>query len=249
MTRALGCPRHNWARRGFFGTSIIFLAAGLVIPTTQAFAQRVLGIDVSTYQGDLSTTSWETFKRATNQQVSGVFGDGRDFTFIRASRGGTTGEDHRSGGYPFGDRTLTNLSQRYDDPYFVQNITRATAAGLLAGPYHFARPDIIASTGNSGGVSNNGIDEANHMIQMAGAWMRPGYLLPAFDLEAGQTERSATELTAFCVAFSDRIYEVMGIRPMMYINGSYANYLQPSIVPAFPVLWSARWPNQSDPDS
>src|SRR5439155_8866430 len=193
--------------------------------------------------------SWATFKRATNTQVSGVFGDGRDFVFIRASRGGTTGEDHRSGGYPVGDRTFTNLSQRYDDPYFVQNITRATAAGLLAGPYHFARADIIETTGNSGGIENNGTDEANHMIEMAGAWMRPGYLLPAFDLEAGQTERTSAELTAFCIEFSDRIYQVMRIRPMIYINGSYANYVQASIVPGFPVLWSARWPNQADPNS
>jgi autotransporter-associated beta strand protein len=38
----------------------------------------------------------------------------------------------------------------------------------------------------------------------------------------------------------------MGIRPMIYINGSYASYLQSSIVNAFPVLWSARWPNQTN---
>src|SRR5439155_23271005 len=251
MTQAPGCRRRNWAGllflRGSSATTIIF-AAALLIPATGS-AQRVLGIDISAYQGDLSTTSWATFKRATNQQVSGVFGDGRDFVFIRASRGGTTGEDHRSGGYPVGDRTFTNLSQRYDDPYFVQNITRATAAGLLAGPYHFARADIIETTGSSGGIANNGTDEANHMIEMAGGWMRPGYLLPAFDLEAGQTERTSAELTAFCIEFSDRIYQVMRIRPMIYINGSYANYVQASIVPGFPVLWSARWPNQSDPNS
>lgn len=216
---------------------------------TTASAQRVAGIDVSAWQGNISTANWATLKRATNQQVNGVYGDGRDFVFIRTSRGGTTGEDHRSGGYPSGDNTFTNLSQRYDDPYFVQNITRATAAGLLAGPYHFARPDIIASTGNAGGIANSGRDEANHMIEMAGAWMRPGYLLPVFDLEAGQLQRSSAELTTFCVEFADRIHEVMGIRPIIYINGNYANYVQASIVPAFPVLWSARWPNQADPDS
>src|SRR2546423_15395265 len=99
MTQAPGCPRRIWARLLFFRTSnttrTIIIAATLLIPATRAPAQRVLGIDVSAYQGDLSTTSWATFKRATNQQVNGVFGDGRDFVCIRASRGGTTGEDHR----------------------------------------------------------------------------------------------------------------------------------------------------------
>ncbi|HKQ38437.1 MAG TPA: GH25 family lysozyme [Verrucomicrobiae bacterium] len=204
---------------------------------------------MSTHQGEITTDEWATFHRPTNQAVNSILGDGRDFAFIRASRGGTTGEDHRSGGYPAGDRTLTNLSQRYDDPYFVQNITRATAAGLIAGPYHYGRADVVATTGNSGGIANTGRDEANHMIEMAGAWMRPGYLLPVFDLEAGQSERTSAELTAFAIEFSDRIYEVMGIRPTVYCGGNYTTYVQASIVNAFPNLWIARWPNQTDPAS
>jgi len=55
-----------------------------------------------------------------------------------------------------------------DDPYFVQNINRATAAGLFAGAYHFARPDVIVGTVNSDGstvtVANTGTDEADHFI-------------------------------------------------------------------------------------
>src|SRR6266850_6245249 len=100
-------------------------------------AQRLLGLDVSAHQADISTTEWATLKRPTNQQVGGVFGDGRDFVIIRSSRGGTTGYDHRQGGYPSGNSTAFTQSERYDDPYFVQNITRATNAGLFAGTYHF----------------------------------------------------------------------------------------------------------------
>ena len=77
---------------------------------------RSLGIDVSTYQGSL--LNWATLK-STNT---------RDFVLIRYSRGGTTGEDHRQGGYNSPTNTFYNLSQRYDDPYFVTNITTATAA-------------------------------------------------------------------------------------------------------------------------
>jgi GH25 family lysozyme M1 (1,4-beta-N-acetylmuramidase) len=230
--------------------------------TSVAQGWRSLGIDVSTYQGNISAANWATLKRATNVQVGGIFGDGRDFVMIRSTRGGTTGEDHRQGGYPSGNNTFYDFSQRYDDPYYVQNINRATAAGLFAGTYHFARPDVIATTLNSDGVTtagtnNTGTDEANHMLQMASPWMRPGFLPPALDLEAGDGIRTDNEMAQFCVDFSDRIYAVMGIRPAIYINGNYAaNILQtatspsPALVAAdFPTLWSARWPNQADPNS
>ena len=37
-------------------------------------------------------------------------------------------------------------------------------------------------------------EQANHMIEMARAWMRPGYLLPVHDLEAGISQRTSDEL-------------------------------------------------------
>lgn len=236
---------------------------------TPVLAQRLLGLDVSAYQGEITTTEWDTFKRPTNQQVGGISGDGRDFVIIRSSRGGTTGEDHRQGAYPSGNNTFFSQSERYDDPYFVQNITRATAAGLFAGAYHFARPDVIVGTVNSDGstvaVANTGTDEANHFMQMAGPWMRPGYLPPMYDFEAGQSQRTAEQLAQFSIDFSNRIYQVMGIRPSIYINGSYNGTLasasaplrdqiaqppanEPSVVsPAYPTLVIARWPNQTNP--
>src|SRR5204863_61282 len=78
---------------------------------------------------------------------------------------------------------------------------------------------------NAAGMANTGADEANHMLQMASPWMRPGYLPPVLDLEAGISQRTSAELTTFCIDFSDRIYNVMGIRPMIYINGNYAGYV------------------------
>ncbi len=216
---------------------------------TPAEAQpvRVLGLDVSAWQGSLSTTTWATLKRPTAQG-----GDGRDFVLIRSSRGGTTGEDHRQGGYASGNNTFYNFSQRYDDPYFVQNINRATAAGMFAGSYHFDRADVLASTLNSdgvttAGVANSGIDEADHMLQMAGPWMRPGYLLPVLDLEAGASQYTAAGLSSWAVAFSDRIYQQMGIRPIVYVNSSYANSeVNSTVATTMPVLWIAR-PSTGDP--
>jgi GH25 family lysozyme M1 (1,4-beta-N-acetylmuramidase) len=245
--------------------AIAVVSAGAFLAATEsALAQRLLGIDVSAWQGNLSTTNWNTLHNT----------NGRDFVFIRASRGGTTGFDHDNDGLLTssancnGVSTTSCLSNRYDDPYFGQNITRATNAGLFAGPYHRIQAQIIATTPNSGGIANTGTDEADHFMQMAGAWMRPGYLPPVLDFEDGDGVRTDQEMAQFALDFSNRIYAVMEIRPAIYTNGNYAQNVlgggttaqrselaqqsstPPGVVsPAFPTLWSARWPNQGDPNS
>lgn len=237
--------------------TIALLWALLLGGACPAFAQiqRVLGLDISAWQGNISQTTWNNIRTNENRQ----------FIILRSSRGGTTGyynQNNANNNNPPGQNTF---SQRYDDPYYIQNINRVTTAGMFAGSYHFSRPDIIATTLNSGGIPNSGADEADHFIQMAGPWMRPGYLVPVHDLEAGDGIRSDNELTQFCIDFSNRIYEKTGIRPAIYINGNYtANILQtataslrdqiakppanvPSVVaPCYPTLWDARWPNQTN---
>ena len=224
--------------------------------TASAQVTRLLGLDISAWQGNISQTTWNNAR--TN--------DNRQFILLRSSRGGTTGVYNQN--YPNNNFGTNTLSQRYDDPYYVQNMNRVPAAGMYAGSYHFSRPDIIATTTNSAGIPNSGADEADHFIQMAGPWMRPGYLVPVHDLEAGDGIRTDNEMAQFTLDFSDRIYQQMGIRPAIYINGNYAEFIlgaaaaalrnqlaQPSanpptpISPAAPQLWSARWPNQANPGS
>lgn len=232
------------------------IAVCLLCANPSARAQRLLGLDISAWQGNISQTTWNNFRNVEN----------RRFVILRSSRGGTTGYyDQNDSDNSNGRNTL---SQRYDDPYFIQNINRATAAGIYAGSYHFSRPEIVESTQNSGGIRNSGADEADHFIQMAGPWMRPGYLVPIHDLESGDGIRTDDEMAQFCIDFSNRIYARMGIRPGIYINGNYtANILQtasaslrdqlarpaanrPSVIaPCYPVLWVARWPNQTDPNA
>jgi autotransporter-associated beta strand protein len=253
MVRGMGMMRHHlWV---LVPGVVVALSA---VAAAQSSGNRLLGIDVSAWQGNISQSTWNNIRSVNDRQ----------FVFVRATRGGTTGVDKRAGGYPAGDNTSYTLSQRYDDPYFVQNINRATAAGMFAGSYHFARPDIIATTTNAGGVANSGRDEADHYLEMAGAFMRPGYLLPTFDLEAGDAIRSDNDIAQYSIDFSNRIYEATGIRPMIYLNGNYAaNVLagastarrdllakpvaqQPSLAgPAFSKLWTARYTNQSNPDA
>ena len=212
-------------------TRLLVVSLALLCFLDETRAQRSLGIDLSAWQGSLSQRTWNRLHTNDNQ----------DFAFIRSSRGGTTGYADNGPGSPTGPETL---SRRYDDPYFVQNITRATNAGMLAGPYHFSRPDI---------VSNTGADEADHFIEMAGAWMRPGYLMPVHDLEAGEGFRSDNQLAQFTLDFSDRIHEVMGIRPAIYVNGNYAHNviggasstLRSQVVESHPILWVARPREQS----
>jgi len=234
------------------------LVALTTVAAAQSSGNRVLGIDVSAWQGNISQTTWNNLRSR----------DKRHFVFVRATRGGTTGVDKRAGGFPSSDNTTFTLSQRYDDPYFVQNMNRATAAGMFAGSYHFARPDIVSTTTNSGGIANSARDEADHYLQIAGAFMRPGYLLPTFDLEAGDGIRTDNALAQYSIDFSNRIHEAMQIRPMIYLNGNYAHNVlgrasvarrdqlakpaatQPSLAgPAFSQMWLARYVNQANPDA
>jgi len=232
----------------------VALCVAWLSATVPALAQqRVLGLDVSAWQQNISQTTWNNIRNVED----------RRFVFIRSSRGGTTGYYNQNN--PNNTNGQNTLSQRYDDPYFIQNINRSTTAGMFAGPYHFSRPDVIESTLNSGGIRNSGADEADHFMQMAGPWMRPGYLAPVHDFEAGDGIRTDSEMAQFCIDFSNRIYERTGIRPAIYINGNYAAFVlggatpalrnqlaQPAaspptvVLPCYPTLWSARWPNQTN---
>ncbi len=238
----------EWSAR-VMGMRILLAAvpAALIVAAVPASGQqRALGSDISYWNCGSSSTG------ISQDNWNAAYAAGRrEFVFIRATRGGTTGVDQRQG--TPGGGTVATLAHRYDDPRFIQNIQRATSAGMVAGPYHFARPDV---------AGNTGADEADHFIQMAGAWMRPGYLIPVFDQEAGS---GSDALAQFAIDFSDRLYAAMRIRPCMYINGNYSSILQgaaaarrnalaqpaacaPSAIgPAFPVLWNARYSDNTNP--
>src|SRR5688572_28070658 len=118
-----------------FSVRLLAVVAALCAAHPAALAQqpRVLGIDLSAWQGGL--LDWDELRNVNNRQ----------FAFIRSSRGGSTGYDHLRVGYSASNpdnNDAFNLSQRYDDPWFVHNITTATSVGMLAGPYHFGRMDV-----------------------------------------------------------------------------------------------------------
>ncbi len=223
------------------------LAALLASPLPASAQTRALGTDISYWNCGTSSTgisqaNWNT------AYSTGL----REYVFMRATRGGTTGQNQASG-TPGGGSGLSG-TQRYDDSRFVQNLIRARTAGMIVGPYHFARPDVVGNTGT---------DEADHFIQMAGPWMRPGYMMPMYDQEASSAG-GADALVQFAMDFSDRIYAVMQIRPCIYINGSYSGTFAsataarrdaiakpaaftPSVVgPDYPMLWDAYYTTNLD---
>jgi GH25 family lysozyme M1 (1,4-beta-N-acetylmuramidase) len=71
----------------------IALLAWTATASAQSSGNRVLGIDVSAWQGNISQTTWNNLRSIENRQ----------FSFMRATRGGTTGFDKRAGGYPSSD--------------------------------------------------------------------------------------------------------------------------------------------------
>jgi hypothetical protein len=151
-----------------------------------ASAPRALGVD---------TSSAANLTAPTQAQWNNVYADGYRFASLRSSRGG-----------------LTAGEGLQDDAHFYDNISRATTANLLSGPYHFLRIDL----------AHSGVNEAQHMFIYAGMYMKPGYLLPVGDLEGSNT-RTPSQMTTFALEFVTTIESQMGITPMMYMQGSFAN--------------------------
>ena len=100
-----------------------------------------------------------------------------------------------------------------DDSEFYTNISRATTAGLLVGSYNYIQADL-----------NTAVAEANHYLDIAGMYMKPGYLLPVDDLEgSGSASLSQAALTQWNLDYINTIYAAKGINPIVYTNSSFNN--------------------------
>lgn len=100
-----------------------------------------------------------------------------------------------------------------DDSQFYLNISRGTTAGLLVGSYNYIEAG-----------ANTAIAEANHYLDRAGMYMKPGYLLPVFDLEgSGSASLSQAALTQWSLDYINTIFTAKGINPIVYTNSSFNN--------------------------
>jgi GH25 family lysozyme M1 (1,4-beta-N-acetylmuramidase) len=135
------------------------------------------------------------------------------------------------------------------DEKFNTNINGAHSAGILAGAYHVARPDLENSASN----------EATCFVNTAGNYIKPGYLRPVLDLEYGGGRLSNIALSNWITTWMDTVKSLTGVEPIIYANRDYANnYFDTSIakynlwiaapytscdptIPPNTGIWSGRW--------
>lgn len=125
------------------------------------------------------------------------------------------------------------------DNRFIQNMTNANAAGVLIGPYHYGRPDSNSSNPlDAFNEANDFADAIQPYYNSAGLYLRPVLDVEEFlDLATVALERAY--LSEWVRDFSDQVNTRLGVRPLIYCNGNYAqNYLEANI--ASHELWFAK---------
>jgi GH25 family lysozyme M1 (1,4-beta-N-acetylmuramidase) len=130
-------------------------------------------------------------------------------------------------------------STDFVDWMYATNKAQAKAAGLYVGAYHFAGPD--ATPGDA-------VAEADHFV--ATAALGPGELLPVLDLEK-TGGLSTLDLQAWVAAYLDRVYQLTGVRGVIYVSPSFwTNYMGDATwfaTNGYRVLWIAHWTTSAEP--
>ena len=187
------------------------------------------GVSTALAQTRVQGIDVSEFQGAMNWTTA--YNAGVRFTFIRATRGPASGT-----GSGNDIRTTTN-------------VPAARAAGILAGVYHYARPDLIAvATGQptTAALTASAQSEALHLYHVAKNYMLPGYLRPVLDLEErggpddGTTALTPASLSFWATTFSNEIQRLANTRPLVYMNTNFAsNYVNSTM--ASQDLWVANW--------
>jgi GH25 family lysozyme M1 (1,4-beta-N-acetylmuramidase) len=105
------------------------------------------------------------------------------------------------------------------DALYATRRKQVSAAGLIWGAYHFARPAV-----------SNGTEQAKRFL--AAAALRPGDLRPALDIETrdGCTD---DQLERFVAAFAAECLDELGVSPIIYTPFPFKSWRGP--------LWVARY--------
>lgn len=123
----------------------------------------------------------------------------------------------------------------YVDPNCDSHYQRAKAQGKLLGVYHFARPDL----GNSAEA------EAEFFVRNIQGYIGEAILVLDWETDTWNTN--------WAKRFLDKVYELTGVRPLIYMSASVVNGNDWSEVAAADYgLWIAGYPakyNVSDPET
>ena len=138
---------------------------------------------------------------------------GKSFVFARATEGATE-----------------------PDPKFTTIMEGGKAAGLWMGALHTAHPEKYNSE-----TDTDAIAEADYFYSKAKDYLNWG-LPPVLDIEKNPGNLSPTKLSAWCLAWVNRIKsKPEGVTPIIYANLDYASQLSGEITKY--ALWVA-WPRQ-----
>jgi len=109
------------------------------------------------------------------------------------------------------------------DARFTTNMANANAAGILIGPYHFARPDS-----NSSNPLDAVLEADDFVDAIAPYYNNPNglYLRPVLDVERfldlPTIAQEKAYLSEWIRDFNGRVEERLGVSPLIYCNGNYA---------------------------
>lgn len=100
----------------------------------------------------------------------------------------------------------------FEDARIAENLAVAAKAGILVGPYHYARPDLRP-------YALGAVAEADAFVKRmkAAGWSPDVHARPALDLEEG-----GGDLSGWALAFLLRVEEKSGVRPILYTYSSFA---------------------------
>jgi len=156
-----------------------------------------------------------------NIDWSDVYDAGYRFVFVKASSGDSD------------EPVLRNT-------FLGDQVEGAEDEGLAVGVYHFAYA----------GFGNTAADEAAWFLDVAGEYLREGYLRPVLDVEDDEkppksqrnSDLTPEALTAWVDEWMATVELLTGVEPILYVSSSFAkDHLLPSIGEYD--VWIADWGN------
>ncbi|RSN76248.1 GH25 family lysozyme [Candidatus Methanodesulfokora washburnensis] len=128
-------------------------------------------------------------------------------------------------------------------PGFEKRVEDARRAGFLVGVYHFGLP-----VDKEGNPLNKAKDEAESFLQLAGNYLKEGYLRPALDIEDIKHPKlgelhpellGKEKLAQWIKEWMDTVEGKTGVRPILYMNSFLFYFLRDSTIVDQYDIWIA----------
>jgi GH25 family lysozyme M1 (1,4-beta-N-acetylmuramidase) len=129
-----------------------------------------------------------------------------------------------------------------EDTLLDTNAPTAKTRGILTGAYHHAAPIF-------NGNFTDPIVDAQTFLDSAIQYMQPGYMRPMLDVEEDfDLNANGYNIRTWTAAFVNHIYQAIGVKPVLYTLGGYAeSVFDASTVALLPDVWPAIHFASTDP--